>query len=56
MKADAAWRLVKLLGLPEDKRPSACVSCGACTAHCPHVLPIPDAMRKMAQVMQSLGK
>lgn len=51
MKADAAWRLVNLLGLPEEKRPSACVGCGACTAHCPQALPVPDAMREMAEAM-----
>lgn len=48
MKADSAWRLINLLGLPEDKRPSACIGCGACTAHCPQALPVPDAMKEMA--------
>ena len=50
-KADAAWRLVNLLGLPEEKRPSACIGCGSCTAHCPQSLPVPEAMREMAEMM-----
>ena len=54
MKADAAWRLVNLLGLPEDKRPSACVACGACTAHCPQALPVPEAMGTMAEAMKKM--
>ena len=52
MKADASWRLVNLLGLPEDKRPSACIGCGACTAHCPQALPVPEAMQEMAGIIE----
>ena len=52
MKADASWRLVNLLGLPEDKRPSACIECGACTAHCPQALPVPEAMREMSEIIE----
>ena len=54
MKADAAWRLTNLLGLPEDKRPSACICCSACTAHCPQALPVPDAMREMAEIIAKM--
>lgn len=50
-KADASWRLVNLLGLPEEKRPSACIGCGNCTAHCLQSLPVPDAMREMAEML-----
>ena len=53
-KADAAWRLVNLLGLPEDKRPSACIGCGSCTAHCPQSLPVPEAMAEMAEMLSKL--
>ena len=52
MKADSSWRLVNLLGLSEDKRPSACIGCGACTAHCPQALPVPDAMQEMAGIIE----
>ena len=52
MKADASWRLINLLGLPEDQRPSACIGCGACTAHCPQALPVPDAMQEMTETMK----
>ena len=52
MKANASWRLINLLGLPEDQRPSACIGCGACTAHCPQALPVPDAMREMTETMK----
>lgn len=44
----SSWRLARLGALPEDKRPSACIGCGACTAHCPQGLDVPACMREMA--------
>ena len=44
----SSWRLARLGALPEDKRPSACIGCGACTAHCPQGLNVPACMREMA--------
>ena len=48
MKVGGEWRLGSLLGVPEEKRPTACIACGNCTAHCPQSLAIPDAMSEMA--------
>lgn len=39
--------------LPEDKKPSACIGCGACAAICPQSIDIP---RAMADFAQALGK
>ncbi len=38
--------------LPEDKRPDACLGCGACTAVCPQVIDIPAAL---ADFTEKLG-
>ena len=35
--------------LPEDKKPSACISCGACAAICPQKIDIPTAMAEFAE-------
>lgn len=50
-KEMASWRLARLRALPEEKRPSACVGCGQCTAHCPQGLDVPAYMREMAGLM-----
>ena len=34
--------------MPEDKLPSACIGCGACTAICPQQIDIPAAMQDFA--------
>ena len=51
-KIGGAWQLSSLNSLPEDKRPAACIGCGACTGHCPQTLKIPDYMREMAEMMR----
>lgn len=48
------WRLQGLLGMPEEKRPTACIGCGACTEHCPQQLPIPKAMQEMAEILSKM--
>ena len=53
-KADAAWRLVNITGLPQEKQPFNCIACGACTKHCPQALPIPETMAEMAKIMSNL--
>lgn len=53
-KADAAWRLVNIIGLPQEKQPFNCIVCGACTEHCPQALPIPETMADMAKMMSNL--
>ena len=50
-KSLSSWRLARLDALPEDMRPSACVGCGACTAHCPQGLDVPAYMREMAELI-----
>ena len=35
--------------LPEDKRPSACIGCGACAAVCPQQIDIPGTMAKFCE-------
>lgn len=40
--------------LPEDKRPSACIGCGACAAICPQKIDIPTAMAELAEKLASM--
>lgn len=40
--------------LPEDKRPSACIGCGACAAVCPQGIDIPAAMQDFADTVPKL--
>ena len=53
-KADGAWRLINVTGLPQEKQPSGCIACGSCTEHCPQSLPVPHVMAEMAKMMNSL--
>lgn len=53
-KADGAWRLINVTGLPQEKQPSSCIACGSCTEHCPQSLPVPQIMAKMIRMMSSL--
>lgn len=38
-----------LRALPEEKRPSACIGCGACAAVCPQGISIPDVMSDFSE-------
>ena len=40
--------------MPEEKLPSACIGCGACTKICPQGIDIPEAMRDFAERMKTL--
>lgn len=42
--------------LPEDKKPSACIGCGACSAACPQKLDIPQAMRELTELLSQMPK
>ena len=37
--------------LPEDKRPAACIKCGACAAICPQNIDIPGALEELADIL-----
>lgn len=37
--------------LPEDKRPAACVKCGACASICPQNIDIPGALEELADIL-----
>ena len=50
-RALSSWRLARLNALPEDKRPSACLGCEICTAHCPQGLDVPACMKEMAMYL-----
>ena len=38
-------------GMPEDKRPDACIACGACTKVCPQQIPIPETLEAFAGML-----
>ena len=40
--------------LPQEKLPSACIGCGACSKICPQGIDIPKAMSEFAERMKSL--
>ncbi len=42
--------------LDEDKRPSACLQCGACAAVCPQSIPIPDVLEDFAKLLEARPK
>ena len=50
-KSMSSWRLTRLNALPEERRPSACIGCGQCTAHCPQGLDVPAFMREMTELL-----
>ncbi|MBQ7486370.1 MAG: aldo/keto reductase [Clostridia bacterium] len=41
--------------LPDDKRPSACIGCGACAAICPQKIDIPSVMSDLAERISKMG-
>lgn len=40
--------------LPEEKHPSACLSCGKCTQICPQSLPIPEIMAELTGILSGI--
>ena len=38
--------------LPEEKKPSACIACGACASICPQKIDIPAAMADFAKLLE----
>ena len=45
---------VRIDALAEDKRPSACIGCGACKAMCPQNIDIPKAMQEFTEELSKL--
>ena len=41
---------VRLDGLDEDKRPSACIQCGQCSHACPQGIDVPAALAELAEL------
>ena len=42
--------------LPDDKKPSACVGCGACAASCPQGIDIPAALSELDEMYAQMPK
>ena len=40
--------------LPSDRRPSACIGCGACAAICPQKIDIPAVMSELSEKLESM--
>lgn len=40
--------------LPQDKRPEACIKCGACAAICPQNIDIPGALEELTDILSKL--
>ena len=40
--------------IPEEKLPSACIGCKACTDHCPQSFLIPKYMKELAEMLKEL--
>lgn len=48
--------MMQMEALPEDKRPSACLSCGLCARICPQKINIPEAMKELQAVYEKAPK
>ena len=42
---------MRIDALPENKRPSACIGCNACTQICPQHIDIPGELRSMTELL-----
>ena len=47
---------MRLESLPEEKRPHACLQCGACSQICPQGIAIPDIMTELADIYDKAPK
>lgn len=46
--------VMRVEGLPAEKRPDACIACGECSKMCPQNIDIPAAMKEFAEVLSKL--
>ena len=42
--------------LPDDKKPTACISCGACTSICPQSIDIPAVLAELSDRVAKMPK
>ena len=46
-----------ILGMmPEDKRPTACIACGACMQMCPQHIAIPEKLSELSTILEGMPK
>ncbi len=46
--------IMRTEAMAEDKKPSACIACGACTTICPQNIDIPGALADFAERLSKL--
>ena len=51
--ASAVTPAMRLDGLEEDKKPSACIGCGQCSHACPQHIDVPVALAELNELYQS---
>lgn len=39
---------------PEDKQPTACISCGVCAKNCPQNISVPSAINNLNEILKSM--
>ena len=44
---------IRLDGLDEDKKPSACIGCGQCAHACPQHIDVPTVLAELSDMYQS---
>lgn len=47
---------MKVEFLPEDKKPSACIGCGACSSICPQSIDVPAALAELSKKVDAMPK
>ena len=40
--------------VPEEKKPTACISCGKCARSCPQNIRIPEKLKKLAELLETI--
>ncbi|MBO4887354.1 MAG: aldo/keto reductase [Firmicutes bacterium] len=48
--------IMRLEGLPEEKRPAACIQCGQCAHACPQHIDVPATLTELAEIFASGAK
>ena len=45
---------MRIEGLPDDKKPTACIGCGRCTMICPQNIDIPGVMEELSEALKKI--